>query len=83
MRPQKLSNEVGVRVVMGMVDMLHPGRLTWNLQITHLEKKMIFQPSMIMFHGNLQGCTSPDPTPTHYGNLATSFPKTTYWVEDA
>ena len=28
---------------------LHPGRLTWNLQITHLETKMIFQTSMIMF----------------------------------
>ncbi len=36
--------------------MLHPGRLTWNLQITHLERKMIFQTSMIMFHVNLQGC---------------------------
>ena len=38
--------------------LLHPGRLTWNLQITHLERKMIFQTSMIMFHVNLQGCTS-------------------------
>ena len=37
--------------------LLHPGRLTWNLQITHLERKMIFQTSMIMFHVNLQGCT--------------------------
>ena len=27
---------------------LDPGRLTWNLQITHLERKMIFQTSMIM-----------------------------------
>ena len=35
---------------------LHPGRLTWNLQITHSERKMIFQTSMIMFHVNLQGC---------------------------
>ena len=35
---------------------IHPGRLTWNLQITHLERKMIFQTSMIMFHVNLQGC---------------------------
>ena len=34
---------------------VHPGRLTWNLQITHLERKMIFQTSMIMFHVNLQG----------------------------
>ena len=35
----------------------HPGRLTWNLQITHLERKMIFQASMIMVHVNLPGCT--------------------------
>ena len=28
----------------------------WNLQITHLERKMIFQTSMIVFHVNLQGC---------------------------
>ena len=38
------------------VKILHPGRLTWNLQITHLERKMIFQTSVIMFHVNLQGC---------------------------
>ena len=38
--------------------LVHPGRLTWNLQITHLERKMIFRTSMIMFHVNLQGCTS-------------------------
>ena len=36
---------------------LHPGRLTWNLQITHLERKIIFQTSMIMFHVNLQECS--------------------------
>ena len=35
---------------------VHPGRLTWNLQITHLESKMIFQTSMIVFHVNLPGC---------------------------
>ena len=28
----------------------------WNLQITHLERKMIFQTCRIMFHVNLQGC---------------------------
>ena len=37
---------------------LYPGRLTWNLQITHLERKMIFQTSMIMFHVSLPGCIS-------------------------
>ena len=36
---------------------VHPARLTWNLQITHLEGKMIFQTSMIMFHVSLPGCT--------------------------
>ena len=36
---------------------LHPGRLTWKVEITHLERKMIFQTSVIMFHVNLQGCT--------------------------
>ena len=35
---------------------VHPGRSTWNIQITHLERKMIFQTPMIMFHVNLQGC---------------------------
>ena len=35
---------------------IHPGRLTWNLQTTHLERKMIFQTSIIMVHVNLPGC---------------------------
>ena len=29
----------------------------WNLQIPHLERKMIFQTSMIMFHVNLPACS--------------------------
>jgi len=34
----------------------HPGRLTWNLQITHLyRKENDFQTSTIVFHVNLQG----------------------------
>ena len=37
---------------------IHTGRLTWNLQINHLERKMIFQTSMIMFPVNLQGCNT-------------------------
>ena len=35
---------------------IHPGRLTWNLKIPHLERTMIFQTSMIRFHVNLPGC---------------------------
>ena len=38
------------------VNQIHPGRWTWNLQITHFEREMIFQTSMVMFHVNLQGC---------------------------
>ena len=38
---------------------IHPERLTWNLQITHFERKIIFQTSMIMFHVNLPGCMFP------------------------
>ena len=37
---------------------IHSGRLTWNLQITHLQRKMIFQTSMIMVHVNLPGRTA-------------------------
>ena len=36
----------------------HPGRLTCNLQIIHLERKMIFQTFIIMFHANLPGWNS-------------------------
>ena len=45
---------------------LHPGRLTWNLQINHLERKMIFQTSMIMFHVNLPGCKTIPPKKTWF-----------------
>ena len=45
-------------VVLGGSSHLHPGGLTWNLQITYLERKMIFQTSMIMVHVNLPGCST-------------------------
>ncbi len=35
---------------------LHPGRLTWNLKITYLKRKITFQTCIIMFHVNLRGC---------------------------
>ena len=57
---------------------LHPGRLTWDLQITHLERKMIFQTSMTMFHVNLQGCNfvGSKIDPRSWGmKRETSFPK--------
>ena len=34
------------------------GKFTWNLKITDVEMKMLFQTSIIMFHVDFQGCTS-------------------------
>ena len=58
---------------------IHPGRLTWNLQITNLERKMIFQTFMIMVHVNLPGCNIPplrftQPTPLSIFFFADTFP---------
>ena len=36
---------------------IHPGRLTWNLKITQLKRKIIFQTIIFKFHVNLPGCT--------------------------
>ena len=52
---------------------VHPGRLTWNIQITHLERKMIFQTSMIMFHVNLAGCKHQGKNGTSFVDLSPSF----------
>ena len=35
----------------------HPGRLTWNLKISHPKRKVIFQPPVFRFYVNLWGCT--------------------------
>ena len=48
-----LHNWVKLR---GFYQLIHPVRLTWNLQITLLERNMIFQTSMSMFYVYLQGC---------------------------
>ena len=37
--------------------LLHPGKWTWNLEITPLKREIIFQTSMIVFHVNFPGCT--------------------------
>ena len=34
-----------------------PGKLTWNLNITQLKRKIILQTFIIAFHVNFQGCT--------------------------
>ena len=41
----------------GFLESLHPGKLTWNLKITYLKRKLIFQTFTIVFHVDLQGCT--------------------------
>ena len=51
---RKLLNLVFLR---GAMKKLHPGRLTWNLQISHLERKMIWTkpPGNYVQNVNLQG----------------------------
>ena len=56
-KKNRLNNKAQGFGFHGMPLNLHPGRLTWNLQIANLEKKIIFQTSMSMFHVNLPGCT--------------------------
>ena len=36
---------------------LHPWNLTWNLKITQLKRKIIFQASILRFHVKFQGST--------------------------
>ena len=44
---------------LGWLTMLDtPWKINMNLQITNLERNMIFQTSRILFHVNLQGCSS-------------------------
>ena len=37
---------------------IHPGRIAWNLKITQLKRKIIFQTIIFRFHVNLLGCIS-------------------------
>ena len=36
--------------------LLHPRKLTWNLNITQLKRNFIFQTSIFVFHVNFPGC---------------------------
>ena len=45
----------GMFRLMGCLE-LHGGRLTWNLKITQLKRKIIFQTIIFRFHVNLPGC---------------------------
>ncbi len=41
---------------MAWKQLLHPGKLTWNLKITCLKRKRIFQTFIFVVHVNFQGC---------------------------
>ena len=51
----------GKTAVFGNIDEhdIHPGRLTWNLKITYLKRKIIFQTSIIMFQSPRPSRTRP------------------------
>ena len=38
-------------------EQLHPGKLTLKPKITHVQRKIIFQTFIIVFHVNFEGCT--------------------------
>ena len=46
----------GIFFGMGWNTQLHPWNLTWNLKITCLKRKLIFQTFIFGFHVNFQGC---------------------------
>ena len=48
---------------------VHPGKLTWNLRITHVKRKNIFQTFIFGFHVKFRGCT-----PTSYQLLVCNPP---------
>ena len=39
-------------------EVIHPGKLTWNLKLTQVKRKIIFQTSIFWFHVNFPGCIS-------------------------
>lgn len=41
----------------GFTSALHPAKFTWNLQISQLKRKVIFQTSVFGFHDHFPGCT--------------------------
>ena len=47
---------VAWQVGMGIFSFKPPGRLTWNIKFTLLERKIIFQTIILRFYINLRGC---------------------------
>ena len=62
-----------IKVLLGKMNgSIHPGRLTWNLKITQLKRKIIFQTIIFRFHVNLPGCIPDAPMGMVY--LSTLIP---------
>ena len=57
---QEDSNVVVVTLGRALLPDIHPGRLTWNLTITQLKRKIIFRTIIFRFHVNLPGCITCD-----------------------
>ena len=53
---------------------VHPRKLTWNLKITHLKRKNIFQTFIFGFHVNLPGCKYPRKVDHPHGWVSYFFP---------
>ena len=51
---------------------LHLGRITWNLKITQLKRKIIFQTIIFRFHVNLPGCKRLIVVQSCFGNFEAS-----------
>ena len=55
----------------GFTSALHPGKFTWNLQISQLKRKVIFQTSVFGFHDHFPGCTLKNHRSTRTSALVT------------
>ena len=71
------------RVNPGWYGKLHPRKLTWNLKITCLKRKIIFQTSIVGFHVSFWGCIPSMSTITYSTNLpfeAALWNEGSWWV---
>ena len=57
---------------------IHPGRVTWNLKITQLQRQIIFQTIIFRFHVNLPRCILP-PYTLRVQNWLHKYQKLGYW----
>ena len=51
-----MGNDSGNNILYIYILTIHSGRLTWNLNTTGLQRKVVFQRSIFRFHVNFPGC---------------------------